>query len=257
MKTDTRSHIVKMIETKGKVRPVEIKETLHITAQAVHYHLRGLVEQGIIEAKGSVPFTEYTLAGMPDFENAFKWMAAIKISEGPSDFVCETRDTFATRLSHLVSIGQPHFSSNILSLVISTAGEIGNNSFDHNLGQWRDIPGCWFEAQCTGTYLWICIADRGQGVYQSLKKAHPEFSNDQAALKAAFETVISGRAPEQRGNGLKFARANVLKAGGGLACMSGTGRVFYGENGEKCMTYLEKNFHKVEGTITLMMWGRA
>jgi len=32
----------------------------------------------------------------------------------------------------------------IFSLVVAMVGEIGNNSFDHNVGSWPDIPGIFF-----------------------------------------------------------------------------------------------------------------
>lgn len=31
-------------------------------------------------------------------------------------------------------------------------------------------------------------------------------------------------------------------------------RVFYGEQGERCVALLNKNFLDVQGTVTLMMW---
>jgi hypothetical protein len=88
-----------------------------------------------------------------------------------------------------------------------------------------------------------------------LVKVHPHLADEQAALHAAFETVISGRMPEQRGNGLKFVRKIVTTTpGGGIACVSGTGRVFYGEQGERCATLLGQYFSEVKGTATLMIW---
>ncbi len=255
MKTETRSQILKIIEKNGKVRPSELRETLNISAQAIHRHLRSLVEQGIVEARGSAPFTQYALAGVPDLEAVSNWVNAPTLTKSPEESVCETREILTARLPHLKSFVKNGLPENLLPLVISTAGEIGNNSFDHNLGQWRDVPGCWFESQVTGHYLWICIADRGQGIFQSLVKVHPNLADDQAALTAAFETIISGRAPEQRGNGLKFVRNNLSATpGGGLACMSGTGRVTYGEQGEKSIAVLNKHFTKVMGTVTLMIW---
>jgi hypothetical protein len=53
------------------------------------------------------------------------------------------------------------------------------------------------------------LADRGQGVLATLEKVKPELSDDQEALKTAFLERISGRAPENRGNGLKFVKENV------------------------------------------------
>src|SRR3989338_11457838 len=38
-------------------------------------------------------------------------------------------------LSHIEEL------KNIFPLIVAVAGEIGNNSFDHNLGNWPDIPG--------------------------------------------------------------------------------------------------------------------
>jgi len=36
----------------------------------------------------------------------------------------------------------------------------------------------------------------------------PELSTDEEAVRTAFTKVVSGRAPESRGNGLKFVRKN-------------------------------------------------
>lgn len=227
MKTETRSQILKIIEKKRSVRPSELRQSLKISAQAIHRHLRTLAEQGLVEAKGSAPFTRYVLAGVLNLEAVAGWLNARTLTESPQEWVCETRETLTARLPRLKSFVGEGLPRNLLPLVISTAGEIGNNSFDHNLGQWRDVPGCWFEPQVTGLNLWICIADRGQGVFQSLIK----------------------------GNELKFVK-NALSTtpGSGLACISGTGRVHYGDEGEKCISILDKYFTKVKGTITGMIW---
>ena len=39
---------------------------------------------------------------------------------------------------------QSGLSENIVPLIVAVAGEIGNNSFDHNLGKWPDSPGVFF-----------------------------------------------------------------------------------------------------------------
>src|SRR5438445_4587146 len=172
MRTETRSHILKIIEKHGKARPADLRASLKISAQAIHRHLRSLVEQGVLEAQGSAPFTRYTLAGVPDLEAVAGWIKASTLATSPSSSVCETRDVFSARLPHLKSFVKNGLPESVLPSVISTAGEIGNNSFDHNLGQWRDVPGCWFESQLTGKNLWIGIADRGQGIFKSLSKVH-------------------------------------------------------------------------------------
>jgi len=50
------------------------------------------------------------------------------------------------------------------------------------------------------------LADRGLGILFTLKKVRPELKSHKEALKVAFTETISGRAPESRGNGLKFVR---------------------------------------------------
>jgi biotin operon repressor len=256
MKTDTRARILAIITKNGKVRPIELRQSLNISAQALHRHLKHLADQGLLEINGSAPFTQYSLAGVPDLEAVSRWVTARTAPKTPESSVCETREIFTARLPHLKAFVRTGLPEALLPMVIATAGEVGNNSFDHNLGQWRDVPGCWFESQATGTYLWICIADRGQGIFRSLAKVHPQLTGEQEALHAAFETIISGRAPERRGNGLKFVKNTLssIASGGGIACISGTGHVFYGEEGDRCAALLKKYFTKAGGTVTLMVW---
>src|SRR5262249_38743779 len=152
MKTQTRANILKLIEKKGQIRPHSLRTLLHISAQALHRHLRSLVEQGMLEVRGVPPFTEYAIAGSPDFSKAAAWLNARQGSSGPAEFICETREIFSARLPHLKTLIRSGLPEQLLPVVIATAGEIGSNSFDHNLGQWRDVPGCWFETQVTGKY---------------------------------------------------------------------------------------------------------
>jgi hypothetical protein len=84
------------------------------------------------------------------------------------------------------------------------AGEIGNNSFDHNLGNWPDVPGVFFGYDVIKRT--VVLADRGLGILATLGRVKPDLKNHTEALTTAFTEVISGRAPEERGNGLKFVR---------------------------------------------------
>jgi excisionase family DNA binding protein len=93
---------------------------------------------------------------------------------------------------------------NLLPLVVSVAGEIGNNSFDHNLGNWPDDSGIFFAYDVNKRK--VVLADRGQGILGTLKRVKPELRSDEEALKIAFTEFVSGRQPEKRGNGLKYVR---------------------------------------------------
>jgi len=119
-------------------------------------------------------------------------------------YYCKTRvifqarlDSFESKLSHIAPL-------TTVSLITAVAGEIGNNSFDHNLGNWPDIPGIFFAYSMRNRI--IALADRGLGVLTTLKRVRPSLTNSEDALKVAFTETLSGRYPESRGNGLKFVR---------------------------------------------------
>lgn len=250
MKTETRRQLIEIIENNGPSRPFDLARLLKISPQAVHRHLKFLVSAGILEARGTAPATRYMIADTPDFKPALSWFDSSKAEQAPS--VCETRDLFSARLNHLLQLGLPNED---LSLVISASGEVGNNSFDHNMGQWKDIPGCWFETQSTRNRLWVLIADRGQGIYRSLSRVIPDMIDEAIVVKKAFEEQLSGRAPEQRGNGLKFVRQLITDTlDRGIACRSGKGSVYYGNFGEDCLNVLQSVPDQDFGTITLMAW---
>jgi len=255
MRTTTRGRILGIIEKGGPARPHDLVKRLGLSNQAIHRHLQSLVAHGVLETHGAPPVTRYGLAGIPDLAAAGRWFAAARAKEPPSDTVCETRDRFSARLSAFKALTKQGLAAEDLPLVVSVVGEIGNNSFDHNIGQWRDIPGCWFEIQVRSRTLFTCIADRGQGVHASLGRVIPNIPDDQAALEMAFEQQVSGRSPEQRGNGLKFVKNVILGARGrGVACVSGTGRIRYGERGETCLKILDRDPPRSPGTLTLVAW---
>ena len=153
---------------------------------------------------------------MLDIESLIKnWVYLTKTDDIVSkDYYCQTRDVFQARLSHLLAETQYH-------LLVASVGEIGNNSFDHNLGKWLDIPGVIFGHNNQEKI--IVIADRGQGIRKTLSRVVPSINDDQTAIKIALTEIVSGRAPEQRGNGLKFVLNNVIKNGWDFYLQSGNG----------------------------------
>lgn len=69
------------------------------------------------------------------------------------------------------------------------------------------------------------IADRGRGIFASLKAVRHELQTDSDALRTALLEQVSGRAPEKRGNGLKFAvDALHTVAEGSFRLQSGTAK---------------------------------
>ena len=92
----------------------------------------------------------------------------------------------------------------LYSLIVLVAGEIGDNSFAHNLGKWPDTSGIFFGYDIQKGI--IVLADRGLGILETLRQVRPSLSSHVEAVKVAFTEFISGRAPEKRGNGLKSVR---------------------------------------------------
>lgn len=140
--------------------------------------------------------------------------------ELPAVFYCSNSSIFQARLVRMQeALIQSSAFDPILSLIVAVAGEIGNNSFDHNLGKWPDIPGIFFGYDVGRRR--IVLADRGLGVLVTLKRVRPELKNHLEALRVAFTEIVSGRAPEARGNGLKFVRQVVAENPIGLFFRSG------------------------------------
>lgn len=140
---------------------------------------------------------------------ATEWVRSQNGFELDPQIYCETRDVFQSRLEVLqFELGKILPLEGIVSLVIAVAGEIGNNSYDHNLGNWPDIMGIFFYYDEKNKS--IILADRGQGILSTLKHVRPELNSSTEAMKIAFTETISGRQDEARGNGLKFVKSVII-----------------------------------------------
>lgn len=140
---------------------------------------------------------------------ARSWVEATHAAAPNADVYCQTRDVFQARLETFQSKLGRISPIETVSLVTAVAGEIGNNSFDHNLGNWPDLPGILFSYSIRNRK--VALADRGQGIFTTLKRVRAELTSSSEAMKVAFTETISGRYPEARGNGLKFVRQIIIK----------------------------------------------
>jgi hypothetical protein len=105
-------------------------------------------------------------------------------------------------------IQKPGFER-LYSLITLITGEIGDNSFAHNLGKWPDTAGIFFGYDLEKRI--VVLADRGLGILETLRQVRPGLPNHVEAVEVAFTEFISGRAPEKRGNGLKLVREVILE----------------------------------------------
>jgi len=152
------------------------------------------------------------------FKLANEW--AFSAPELPAEFYCQNSAILQTRLTKMQdSLTDSGVDIKLVSLLVAVAGEIGNNSFDHNLGNWPDVSGVFYGYDLNKKE--IILADRGVGILKTLHRVKPTLSNSHEALYVAFTEIITGRAPEKRGNGLKFVRSVVANSPINLFFQSG------------------------------------
>lgn len=167
----------------------------------------------------------------------------------PSEFYCSNSAVFQARLFKmqdlLIASGK---ASKIFSLIVAAAGEIGNNSYDHNLGNWPDVPGIFFGYDINKGI--IVLADRGLGVLKTLSRVRPSLANHEDALQVAFTEMISGRAPEDRGNGLKFVRKVISENPIDLFFQSGDGELRM--EGNNPNLDIEKSKTNIQGCLAII-----
>ena len=137
----------------------------------------------------------------------------------------------------------------LFSLIVAISGEIGNNSFDHNLGNWPDVQGIFFGYDIAKKE--IALADRGLGILTTLQQVRPDLANYKDALQVAFTEVITSRSPEKRGNGLKFVRQVIQESPVSLRFQSGDAQLKMAQRNPD-LQIQEAPF--VRGCIALINW---
>ena len=76
---------------------------------------------------------------------AYDWARSEAPEQIKDEYYCATRDVFQARLDSMVSfLLAGKVAEGDAYMLAAIAGEIGNNSFDHNLGSWPDVPGIFF-----------------------------------------------------------------------------------------------------------------
>ncbi len=244
----------------------ELENELSVSAGNIRRELLGLVSSGLfvtykrgrllyykIHADSSM-FHAVTMLMSPKVQRAddiqkegFIWTTMPTPQKISQDYYCQTRDTYGARLQ---SFGL-HLEENVGTdayLITAIAGEIGNNSFDHNLGNWPDAPGVFFAHDDKRNI--IVISDRGQGIFKTISRVKKDVKNDTEALTVAFTQTISGRWPEKRGNGLKFVTQIIKDKKWNLVFDSGRACLRIGTDGRIKIREGKRNIHGCFAVIT-------
>ncbi len=193
----------------SKIRIGEAAKTLGVSVQT----LRNWEKSGKLRAERSEGKQRfYDLRVINNFALdlkmlGFAWATSGLPPELPSEYYCERPDRFTSRVAKMgIQLQKSgNISEDLASLLTLVAGEIGDNSFAHNIGNWPDVPGIFYGYNIDKRV--IVLADRGRGVKTTLQHVRPNLTTDIEALNVAFTEIVSGRNPEKRGNGLKVVRS--------------------------------------------------
>ena len=157
-----------------------------------------------------------------------------------NEYFSKTRDVFSARIQSFITETKRYLEAAII-------GEIGNNTFDHNFGFNSEYPhGVYCNVQYEQKYS--VVADYGRGVKQSLLAVLPSIFSDVEALEIAFTKRVSGRSPEQRGNGLKFVSSTVQQNKWNLYFQSGSASCSIDETG----IFFSKQPKKIIGCLAVI-----
>lgn len=182
---------------------------------------------------------------------AWVWASSAQAPRVPDEYFCDRPDRFTSRLEKMGRVLQtlPGANAEVLaSLLTSVAGEIGDNSFAHNAGNWPNVVGIFFAYDVQKRQ--IALADRGQGVRATLQRVRPGIASDTEALTIAFTETISGRSPEKRGNGLKLVKAIAEQNPIGLNFRSGIAQAVIPAEGKMRVSAADSNVQGVVALIT-------
>lgn len=175
----------------------------------------------------------------------------ISKAEFPDGFYCQNSAIFLARITKMEGlIMQNPSMKDLFSLIVSVAGEIGNNSYDHNIGKWPDTPGIFFGYDLNKKQ--IVLADRGLGVLETLRRVRPELKDHKQALQVAFTEIVSGRSPESRGNGLKFVKNVISRNPISLVFQTGNAKLTL--NGNSSEIKIEDAPEDIRGCIAIISY---
>lgn len=241
------------METKDFYTTAELAEILGISRVAVFKKIKSgaikaqKIGRNFVIFKKDIGDLDVFLSDL--FKNANDW--AVSGEKFNDQFYCQNSGVFQARVTKMGGLMMENKDAKkLFSLLTSTAGEIGNNSYDHNIGQWPDVPGIFFGYDLVKKQ--IVLADRGLGVLQTLKRVKPELENHEQALKVAFTEIISGRKPEARGNGLKYVRSVISRNPINLIFQTGDAKLIL--TGGSANLDVKKVKENIRGCIALITY---
>jgi len=229
----------------------EAAEFLGVSVQTLRRWAKGFLVPDFVSPGGHRYYSQQQLEHFlsPLIQLARSWVSPEKPADLAKDDYCENSAVFQARLNRFsMELQRKKIPIETVALVGIVVGEIGNNSFDHNIGNWPDMPGVFFgydaERRC------LVLADRGQGVLKTLKRVRPNLETESDAVRTAFTESVSGRAPEKRGNGLKTVRIVVSEHPFALSFQSGDAIFSMGARDKELI--IKQTSEVIHGTLAIL-----
>jgi DNA-binding transcriptional ArsR family regulator len=144
-----RDAVVRQIEALGEASTSDLSASLGVTRQAVQYHLRALLESGLIRRSGTGRSTRYQRT----FSYAKRW----RIGDAQED---EVWADVASEVDCLASAAET-----AKSILRYAATEMVNNAIDHSGGTSFEVA-----VRCFNDVVAIDVADDGVGAFAHLRE---------------------------------------------------------------------------------------
>ena len=146
---DARRFIIDHVDAHGGDIAKRAASVFGITRQAVHKHLRRLVEEGVLTESGQTRSHSYRLAVLSEWENSYP------IAAGLAEDVVWTREVRAT-------LGE--LPDNVLLLWQHGFTEMFNNAIDHSEGTRIHV-----RVRRTAATIEMTISDDGVGIFKKIQ----------------------------------------------------------------------------------------
>lgn len=165
-----------------------------------------------------------------DDNNSSCFFDRIKLYRFKQDFYGEYENIF----EEFSKIG---FSQNNAALITSSIGELVDNAFHHNLGQWNSSFGPLVILMAQNILdkqeINISICDFGVGFLETLKNNYPQLKSEAEAIEVAIKPKTTGRISKIGGNGLVYLQKNIFNGfSGEIAIRSKDSLVSVEKNGK-------------------------
>ena len=180
---DVRQFIIDHVDAHGGDLAKRAASVFGITRQAVHKHLRRLVEEGVLTESGQTRSHSYRLAVLSEWESSYP------IAAGLAEDVVWTREVRAT-------LGE--LPDNVLLLWQHGFTEMFNNAIDHSEGTRIHV-----RVRRTAAAIEMTVSDDGVGIFKKIQ-ARMHLLDERHAILELSKGKLTTDPARHTGEGIFF-----------------------------------------------------